>query len=65
VWPRGEAVISLGNGGSNSKQKTTLEKIIVFRKQEEFEDKKILSKRKASLGHLSRDVCQERKTSTG
>lgn len=46
-----------------SKEKAILEKLGEFRKQEKFEDKKTLSKRKTSLGQLSGDVCQERKTS--
>ena len=46
-----------------SKDKAISEKVGEFRKQEEFEDKKTLSKKgeKSLLGQLSGDVCQERK----
>lgn len=55
--------IPLGNTGLKSKDKAISEKVGEFRKQEEFEDKKILSKKgeKSLLGQLSGDVCQERK----
>lgn len=54
--------IPLGNAGLKSKDKAISEKG-EFRKQEEFEDKKTLSKKweKSLLGQLSEDVCQERK----
>lgn len=60
VW---NSVIPVGNAGLKSKEKAISEKLGEFRKQEKFEDKKTLSKRKTSLGQLSGDVCQERKTS--
>lgn len=47
---RGEALLSpLGNTGLKSKEKVILEKLGEFRKQEEFEDKKIQSKKEKSL----------------
>lgn len=55
--------IPLGNAGLKSKDKAISEKVGEFRKQEEFEDKKTLSKKweKSLLGQLSEDVCQGRK----